>query len=77
MNSVRMTTAIRIGLIGDYNEAVPAHQAIPRALDLAGEAAAALFPAGARSFDETNASPRDRFRPGNRSRVAALRPLPP
>jgi CTP synthase (UTP-ammonia lyase) len=36
-----MTTAIRIGLIGDYDAAVPAHQAIPRALDLAGEAAAA------------------------------------
>ncbi len=41
IDSVRMTTAIRIGLIGDYNDAVPAHQAIPRALDLAGEVAAA------------------------------------
>jgi len=30
-----MTTAIRIGLIGDYNESVTAHQAIPRALELA------------------------------------------
>lgn len=33
-----MTSAISIGLIGDYNAAVLAHQAIPRALDLAGEA---------------------------------------
>jgi CTP synthase (UTP-ammonia lyase) len=33
-----MTTAIRIGLIGDYNPAVMAHQAIPRALRLAGDA---------------------------------------
>jgi CTP synthase (UTP-ammonia lyase) len=31
----QMTTAIRIGLIGDYNETVTAHQAIPRALELA------------------------------------------
>jgi CTP synthase (UTP-ammonia lyase) len=31
-----MRTALRIGLIGDYNPAVTAHQAIPRALDLAG-----------------------------------------
>jgi CTP synthase (UTP-ammonia lyase) len=35
-----MTTAIRIGLIGDYDDAVLAHQAIPRALALAAEAAA-------------------------------------
>lgn len=28
----------RIRLIGDYNEAVPAHQAIPVALKLAGDA---------------------------------------
>jgi CTP synthase (UTP-ammonia lyase) len=34
-----MTTAIRIGLIGDYDAAVTAHQAIPRALDLAGAGA--------------------------------------
>lgn len=33
-----MTTAVRIGLIGDYDPAVPAHQAIPRALALAAEA---------------------------------------
>jgi CTP synthase (UTP-ammonia lyase) len=32
-----MATATHIGLIGDYNAAVLAHQAIPRALDLAGE----------------------------------------
>src|ERR1051326_7249674 len=36
-----MKTSISIGLIGDYNAAVLAHQAIPRALDLAGEVAAA------------------------------------
>jgi CTP synthase (UTP-ammonia lyase) len=35
-----MTTEIRIGLIGDYDATVLAHQAIPRALDLAGTAAA-------------------------------------
>src|SRR5215471_9888192 len=29
---------MRAGLIGDYNEAVPAHRAIPRALALASEA---------------------------------------
>jgi CTP synthase (UTP-ammonia lyase) len=34
-----MTSAISIGLIGDYNATVLAHQAIPRALDLAGEVA--------------------------------------
>jgi CTP synthase (UTP-ammonia lyase) len=34
-----MTTAIRIGLIGDYDAAVLAHQAIPRALALAADAA--------------------------------------
>jgi len=33
-----MTAAIRIGLIGDYNDTVTAHQAIPRALELAGDA---------------------------------------
>jgi CTP synthase (UTP-ammonia lyase) len=33
-----MTTAIRIGVIGDYNETVIAHQAIPRALESAGDA---------------------------------------
>ena len=32
-----MTAAIRIGLIGDYNPAVTAHQAIPRALALTGD----------------------------------------
>jgi CTP synthase (UTP-ammonia lyase) len=32
-----MTSAISIGIIGDYNAAVLAHQAIPRALALAGE----------------------------------------
>jgi CTP synthase (UTP-ammonia lyase) len=32
-----MTTSISIGLIGDFNAAVLAHQAIPRALGLAGE----------------------------------------
>jgi CTP synthase (UTP-ammonia lyase) len=36
-----MTTAIRIGLIGDYDAAVLAHRAIPRALALAGDAVAA------------------------------------
>jgi CTP synthase (UTP-ammonia lyase) len=36
-----MTPAIRIGLIGDYNAAVTAHQAIPRALDLAADAVGA------------------------------------
>lgn len=36
-----MTATMRIGLIGDYNGAVTAHQAIPRALDLAGAAAPA------------------------------------
>lgn len=35
-----MTTAMRLGLIGDYDAAVLAHQAIPRALALAGEAVA-------------------------------------
>lgn len=34
-----MPTSIQIGLIGDYNPAVIAHQAIPRALALAGQAA--------------------------------------
>jgi CTP synthase (UTP-ammonia lyase) len=34
-----MSTALHIGLIGDYNPAVLAHQAIPLALDLAGEIA--------------------------------------
>src|SRR5450755_2514074 len=34
-----MKTIVSIGLIGDYNAAVRAHQAIPRALDLAGEVA--------------------------------------
>jgi CTP synthase (UTP-ammonia lyase) len=34
-----MTTSIRIGLIGDYSPAITAHQAIPRALDLAGAGA--------------------------------------
>ena len=29
-----MSIAVRIGLIGDYDHAVPAHQAIPRALAL-------------------------------------------
>lgn len=33
-----MTPTIRIGLIGDYNATVPAHQAIPIALQLAGDA---------------------------------------
>ena len=33
-----MKSSISIGLIGDYDAAVPAHQAIPRALDLAGDA---------------------------------------
>lgn len=33
-----MSNQIRVGLIGDYDPAVPAHQAIPRALALAGEA---------------------------------------
>jgi CTP synthase (UTP-ammonia lyase) len=33
-----MTASTRIGLIGDYKAAVPAHQAIPIALQLAGEA---------------------------------------
>lgn len=33
-----MTTALRIGLIGDYDAAVLAHQAIPRALALAADA---------------------------------------
>lgn len=36
-----MTTAIRIGLIGDYDPAVLAHQAIPCALALAGDAVTA------------------------------------
>lgn len=36
-----MTAAIRIGLIGDYDDAVLAHQAIPRALALAADAATA------------------------------------
>jgi CTP synthase (UTP-ammonia lyase) len=35
-----MATPIRIGLIGDYDAAVPAHQAIPVALQLAGDALA-------------------------------------
>jgi CTP synthase (UTP-ammonia lyase) len=33
-----MMIAVRIGLIGDYDPAVPAHQAIPRALALAADA---------------------------------------
>ena len=33
-----MNTAINIGLVGDYNAIVPTHQAIPRALALAGNA---------------------------------------
>lgn len=36
-----MTSTIHIGLVGDYDSNVPAHQAIPRALALAGEALAA------------------------------------
>jgi CTP synthase (UTP-ammonia lyase) len=36
-----MTTALRIGLVGDYNAAVLAHQAIPRALALAADKATA------------------------------------
>jgi CTP synthase (UTP-ammonia lyase) len=36
-----MKSSISIGLIGDHNAAVLAHQAIPRALELAGERAAA------------------------------------
>lgn len=36
-----MTTATRIGLVGDYDETVTAHRAIPAALALAGEAATA------------------------------------
>jgi CTP synthase (UTP-ammonia lyase) len=36
-----MATAICIGLIGDYDAAVPAHQAIPRALALAADVVAA------------------------------------
>ena len=35
-----MPVTIRIGLVGDYDSAVPAHQAIPRALALAAAAAA-------------------------------------
>jgi CTP synthase (UTP-ammonia lyase) len=38
IHGVIMSSTIRIGLIGDYNPAVVAHQAIPRALALAGEA---------------------------------------
>jgi CTP synthase (UTP-ammonia lyase) len=37
-----MKSSISIGLIGDHNAGVLAHQAIPRALDLAGEIAAAI-----------------------------------
>jgi CTP synthase (UTP-ammonia lyase) len=33
-----MTNTLRIGLVGDYDASVPAHQAIPRALQLAAEA---------------------------------------
>src|SRR4026208_410262 len=36
---------LRIGLIGDYNPSVIAHQAIPRALALAGGALALVLPA--------------------------------
>jgi CTP synthase (UTP-ammonia lyase) len=36
-----MTSTIRIGLIGDYDAAVLAHQAIPRSLALAGETVSA------------------------------------
>src|SRR5436190_13692224 len=36
-----MKPSVSIGLIGEYNAGVLAHQAIPRALDLAGEIAAA------------------------------------
>jgi CTP synthase (UTP-ammonia lyase) len=35
-----LATSTRIGLVGDYDEAVPAHQAIPVALQLAGHALA-------------------------------------
>lgn len=35
-----MAAAIRIGLIGEYDAAVPAHQAIPVAFKLAGQALA-------------------------------------
>jgi CTP synthase (UTP-ammonia lyase) len=35
-----MKSSISVGLIGDYNAAVLAHRAIPRALDLAGEVTA-------------------------------------
>lgn len=38
VDSGRTPTAIRIGLIGDYDKGVTAHQAIPRALELAGDA---------------------------------------
>jgi len=33
-----MAPPIQIGLVGDYDESVPAHRAIPRALALAGQA---------------------------------------
>jgi CTP synthase (UTP-ammonia lyase) len=36
-----MSSAIQIGLVGDYDSAVPAHQAIPQALALAAELLAA------------------------------------
>jgi CTP synthase (UTP-ammonia lyase) len=38
VRALPMTSSIRIGLIGDYNASVIAHQAIPRALALAAEA---------------------------------------
>jgi CTP synthase (UTP-ammonia lyase) len=37
-----MHPSLRIGLVGDYDATVPAHQAIPRALTLAAEALASL-----------------------------------
>lgn len=33
-----MSVTLRVGLVGDYNESVPAHRAIPRALSLASQA---------------------------------------
>ena len=38
-----MNPALRIGLVGDYDAAVPAHQAIPRALARAGDAVGATI----------------------------------
>jgi CTP synthase (UTP-ammonia lyase) len=53
-----MLAPIRVGLIGDYDPSVTAHQAIPRALELAAEAAAVSVAAEWVPTEETTADAR-------------------